>query len=467
MMRSLFLKIFLWFWVTMVLVGLAMVFTWSMQRDLLLSHWRATMGEAIALYAQNAAEEFDHRGLAGLNDYLQRLESGSPLRAVLLDSAGNGVTGRPSHVPRALIDKTVQTGEPEFTVNEMGALGVQRVVGPSGRTYVFVVRMPRGPLGYRLSLRAQALRWTLAILISGLICYLLTLYLTRPVLQLRMAARELAAGDLSARVRPNQARRKDEIGELVHDFNRMAERLEGLVSSQRQLISDISHELRSPLARLNVALGLARQRAAPAASVPLDRIEREAERLNELIGKLLILARMEAASGPPEETPVDIQELLNEVVEDAEFEAQQIGCQVRWAEGSALPDGCCVRGSGELLRSAVENVVRNALRYTAPGTFVEIAFRCEGQWAAIAVRDHGPGVPEAELSNLLRPFYRVAGARDRQTGGAGLGLAIADRAIRLHGGSIQVANASDGPGLRVEIRLPVTATVESTAPVSG
>jgi two-component system sensor histidine kinase CpxA len=466
-MRSLFLKIFLWFWATMVLVALAVVITWSMQRDLLLSHWRATMGEAMALYAQNAAEEFDHRGLAGLNDYLQRLESSSPLRGVLLDSAGNGVTGRPSHVPRNLIDETVRSGEPEFTITQTGALGVQRVIGPSGRTYVFVVRLPRGPLGYRLTLRALLLRGVLAILISGIICYLLTLYLTRPVLQLRRAARALAAGDLSARVPSGKARRTDEIGELVHDFNRMAERLEGLVSSQRQLISDISHELRSPLARLNVALGLARQRATPAAAAPLDRIEREAERLNELIGKLLTLARLEAASGPPEETPIDVKELLAEVVADAEFEAQEIGCQVRWVEEAALPDDCCVQGSGELLRSAVENVVRNAIRYTTPGTAVEIALRCEGKWAAIVVRDHGPGVPEAELNNLLRPFYRVAGARERQTGGAGLGLAIAERAVRLHGGSIQITNAADGPGLKVEIRLPVTATVESTAPVSG
>jgi two-component system sensor histidine kinase CpxA len=460
--RSLFLKIFLWFWAAMVLVGLAMVVTWSMQRDLVINRWRATMGEAIALYAQNAAEVFDRHGLPGLNEYLNRLESGSAIHAALLDSNGTGISGRPSHVPMALIHQTMQTGQPEFSIGELGAFGAQRAVGPSGHTYIFAVRMPRGPFGYRLGARTQVLRLVLAIIISGLICYLLTGYLTRPVFQLRMAARALAAGNLGARAAPAMGRRSDEIGELVHDFNSMAEQLEGLVSSQRQLISDISHELRSPLARLNVALGLARQRAGADATGPLDRIEREAERLNEMIGKLLTLARMEAASCPPEDIPVDVSELLSEVIEDAEFEAQETGCSVRWTEPAST--NCVVRGSAELLRSAVENVVRNAVRYTAAGSAVDITLACQGEWAVIRVRDHGPGVPEQELGNLLRPFYRLAGARDRQTGGTGLGLAIADRAVRLHGGSIRAANAADGPGLEVEIRLPGKQQATSNKP---
>jgi signal transduction histidine kinase len=463
-MRSLFLKIFLWFWAAMVLIGLAMFITFSMQRDMVVTRWRASTGEAIALYAQTAAEEFDRYGLIGLNKYLERLENSSNIHAALLDTDGMSVSGRTSRVPKPLVDQTLHSGQPEFTVTETDAFGAQRTNGPSGRTYVFVVRMPRGPFPYHLSPRTQALRWILAIIISGLICYLLTRYLTRPVLRLRQAARQLAAGDLSARAGP-LGRRRDEIGELVRDFNRMAERIEGLVNSQRQLISDISHELRSPLARLSVALGLARQRAGDGAAAPLDRIEREAERLNELIGQLLSLARMQAASGPPEKTPVDLRELLNEVVADAEFEAQERGCGVRlhetWAASgpnatNGQPSTCQVMGSAELLRSAVENVVRNAVRYTAAGSTIDIDFDCKEGSAAIVVRDHGPGVPETELRNLFRPFYRVADARDRQTGGTGLGLAIADRAVRLHGGSIQAENVRDGNGLNVEIRLPVT-----------
>jgi two-component system sensor histidine kinase CpxA len=304
----------------------------------------------------------------------------------------------------------------------------------------------------------------MALLISGLICYLLTRYLTRPILNLQMAARELAAGDLSARAGSAMGRRRDEIGELVRDFDRMAERIEGLVSSQQQLISDISHELRSPLARLNVALGLARQRAGSAAAAPLDRIEREADRLNELIGRLLALARMETFSTPPEHNAIDLHALLAEVVADAEFEAQERPCLVQFDAAQRLqllPEGTSdqvlVTGSEELLRSGVENVVRNAVRYTAPGTAIRIALSYEDTWATITVTDHGPGVPESELENVFRPFYRVTGARERQTGGAGLGLAIAERAVRLHGGTIRAENGAEGSGLKVVIRLPLTA----------
>ncbi len=282
-----------------------------------------------------------------------------------------------------------------------------------------------------------------------MICYLLTLYLTRPILRLRQATHELSSGDLSARAPAQLERRRDELGELVHDFNQMADRIELLMTSQRHLISDISHELRSPLARLNVALGLARQRAGAEATSSLDRIEREAERLNEMIGKLLSLARMQGAAGPPEQSRVQLDEIVKEVAEDAEFEAQERNCAVR-VVGDIK---CSTEGSPELLRSAVENVVRNAVRYTAAGSEVEITLANCDSSAEITVRDHGPGVPDTELQNLFRPFYRVANARERETGGVGLGLAITDRAVRLHGGTVAAANAPGG-GLVVKIRVP-------------
>jgi two-component system sensor histidine kinase CpxA len=457
-MRSLFLKIFLWFWVTVVVVGLTMVLIWSMERDAVMNRWRAGIRETIPGYASEAAAAFDGHGLAGLNGYLQDLEARSGIRATLLDDTGFNVSGRSSRIPKPLIEQALQSSQPEFTVVENGAFGAVHVVGPSGRSYLLAVRMAGGPYGYRLNPRAQWLRWALAIVLSGLICYLLTRYLTRPILNLSTAARQLAAGDLSARAKPAKGKRWDEIGELVQDFNRMAERIEGLVSSQRQLISDISHELRSPLARLNVALGLARQRAGSQASGPLDRIEQEADRLNELIGRLLALARMEAASGPPEQKPIDLNRLLAEVVADAEFEAQERDCRVEFSDSlsSSSPfQPCRVMGSAELLRSAVENVVRNAVRYTAAGTPIEVTLSVSLGWALVTVRDHGPGIPDTELENVFRPFYRVAGARERETGGAGLGLAIAERAVRLHGGDIRAANQPEKAGLTVQIRLPL------------
>jgi two-component system sensor histidine kinase CpxA len=320
--------------------------------------------------------------------------------------------------------------------------------------------MPRvGPFyAFRATTFTQILRWILAILISGVICYLLTRYLTRPILRLREAAHQLAAGNLGARAGGDMEKRRDELGQLVRDFNQMAERLEILLDSEHQLIRDISHELRSPLARLNVALGLARQRAGTEAAPQLDRIEREADRLNELIGRLLTLARLESTGTPPEQKQVSLSELLRDIAEDAEFEAESRHCSVQ----VNAPEDCMAIGSPDLLRSAVENVVRNAVRYTAEGTRVEIDLSCAGadgaRWAAIRVRDHGPGLPDSELSNVFRPFYRVADARERETGGTGLGLAIAERAVRLHGGSVKAENAPGG-GLLVEMRLPASLAV--------
>lgn len=211
-MRSLFWKIFLWFWATVVLVGLAMVVTWSMQRDLVVNRWRASLAETIAPYAQAAAEAFDQHGLIGLNGYLQQLETESNIHAVLLDATGTNVSGRMAHAPKSMVEQAVRSGQTEFSVTDISAFAAQRATGPSGQTYVLVVRTPGIPYGYRLSRRTQALRWTLALVISGLICYLLTRYLTRPILQLSMAARELAAGDLSARAGPAMGRRRDEMG---------------------------------------------------------------------------------------------------------------------------------------------------------------------------------------------------------------------------------------------------------------
>ena len=449
-MRSLFLKIFLIFWATMVVVGAVLIYTWGIQPEVIVSRWRGATSDAVALYAQSAAEELDRYGMVALNNYFQRLEQSAHIHAALFDEDERLIAGRVSKDAADLAPHAGQGGEPAFKIQGSTALAAQRTIGPTGRVYILVAEMPRGPVGtVRRLARAQMGQWIAAILLSGLICYLLTLYLTRPILRLREGSRELAAGNLSARAPAELERRRDELGELVRDFNQMAERIERLVTSQRQLISDISHELRSPLARLNVALGLARQRAGAEAISALDRIEREAERLNEMIGKLLSLARMQGAMGPPEKSRVQLDEMVKEVAEDAEFEAQERNCAVR-VVGSIK---CATEGSPELLRSAVENVVRNAVRYTAPGSEVEITLANRDSSAEITVRDHGPGVPEAELQHLFRPFYRVANARERETGGAGLGLAITDRAVRLHGGTVAAANAPGG-GLVVKITVP-------------
>jgi signal transduction histidine kinase len=287
------------------------------------------------------------------------------------------------------------------------------------------------------------------------VCYLLAWFLTMPVVRLRAATRQLAAGDLSARAGAPDSGRRDEVAGLMRDFDTMAERLENLVKAQSRLLNDISHELRSPLARLNVALGLARQRSGPDSASMLERIELEAGRLNELIGRLLTLARMEDGEQHVPSTAVLLDEVVLSVAEDAEFEAQARHCHVR----SAIPSGSWgVRGDASLLHSAIENVVRNAIRYTREGSTVEIHLEKSagggGSEALVRVTDCGDGVPPDALEKLFRPFYRLDDARGRQTGGVGLGLAITERAVRFHGGRVRAVNRAEG-GLMVEIYLPL------------
>ncbi len=340
----------------------------------------------------------------------------------------------------------------------MTLVGVLLIV--SGERTRFQPQIP-GP-GRRMGrLAAQpaelALRLLVVVITGGVVCYGLARYLTSPVSKLQKATQQLAGGDLSARVGPALEKRGDEFADLGRDFDLMAERIEWLINSQHRLLSDISHELRSPLARLNVALELARQRAGSEAAPSLDRIEREAERMNELIGQLLGLARLDNDAEVGQQERVSLTNLLSEVTADADFEAGSSKRRVRIIES----EDCIVTGSTKLLRSAIENIVRNGLRYTAQGTEVEVGLRRrqtdKGACALIMVRDHGPGVPEATLGKLFRPFYRVGDARDRQSGGIGLGLAIAERIIRLHGGTVRASNASD-LGLRVEILLPIEAS---------
>src|SRR5206468_9680122 len=288
---------------------------------------------------------------------------------------------------------------------------------------------------------------------------------TSPVARLRAATQRLAAGDLTARAGELGSRRGDEIAQLVRDFDGMAARIENLVNAQGRLLNEISHELRSPLARLNVALGLARQRAGVESTDMLDRIELEAARLNELVGRILTLARLEDGEQLVPQTPVPLDEIVESVSEDAEFEAQERHCHVH----TAIAEGNWeVRGNASLLHSAVENVVRNAIRYTQEGSAVEIELKSESRGAreaVLRVSDSGPGVPSDSLDKLFQPFYRLDDARGRQTGGVGLGLAITERAVRFHGGKVSAFNRPQG-GLVIEIRLPMIASEQITARIS-
>ncbi|MDQ6965940.1 MAG: ATP-binding protein, partial [Mariprofundaceae bacterium] len=264
------------------------------------------------------------------------------------------------------------------------------------------------------------------------------------------SASQLGSGRMDTRASGSLAGRGDELGELARSFDAMAVQLESLMGSHKQLLRDVSHELRSPLARLTVALELARDSAGEAAQEDLSRIGLEAGRLNELIGEVLSLARFEQGAIQADMQAFDFSILLEEVIADATFEAEATGKRVK---SDIITEGCRIRGDRLWLQRALDNVLRNAVRHTAASTAIELTMLHSGRFIEINVRDHGEGVPDAALEHIFEPFFRAEEARTRTSGGYGLGLAIAQRVVELHGGGIQAGHAAGG-GLLIGIRLP-------------
>jgi two-component system sensor histidine kinase CpxA len=451
-MKSLFLKIFLSFWMAFALfLVLAIVVTLAFRPRT--SSWEGLLATAM----NDSVNAYEQKGAAGLGEYFDNLEKTQHVRVFLFNENMEEVLhrGTPEWALRVAKGGPRVPHEGFIFPAPPPVLRDSRASSDGLHRYTLVLSPPPGP---RLFLGPRGLPipgLIIAIISSGLVCYLLAWFLTMPVVRLRAATRQLAAGDLTARAGVPYVGRRDEVAGLMRDFDTMAERLEGLVKAQSRLLNDISHELRSPLARLNVALGLARQRSNPESAVMLDRIELEAGRLNELIGRLLTLARLEDGEQHVPFTPLLLDEVVLNVAEDAEFEAQARRCHVR----SEISAGSWpVRGDPSLLHSAIENVVRNAIRYTREGTTVEIHLEktgtAGGEGAVVRVTDCGSGVPADALEKLFQPFYRLDDARGRQTGGVGLGLAITERAVRFHGGHVAATNRPEG-GLMVEIHLPL------------
>lgn len=443
----------------MILAMVALVFAFAAMRPIQSNRPGRDLS-LIGATAKRAAETYDLEGQGALASYLGEFEGSNGIESILVDNQGAELSGRgvPPGWPELARRATV-SGMTEFSVSSTSLVVAQQVTTPQGRKYVYIARLPPRP--FSINLQALALRVAVVSLIGGLFCWGLGRYLTTPIRKLRGTTHEFADGNLAARVSSRLVKRHDEIGQLGRDFNQMAERIESMVAAQHRLLGDISHELRSPLARMNVALELARNRAGAEAGSALNRIERESETLNEMIGHLLTLTRLESGTRGLQQTDVDLADLVREVADDADFEAQSRNRSVK----IVTCDDCSTVGTEELLRSAVENVVRNAVRYTAEGTHVEITLRAPSngsngkaatdQGAVIIVRDHGDGVPNELIEKIFRPFYRTADARDRESGGSGLGLAITSRAVRLHGGTVSAANASGG-GLEVTIKLPIS-----------
>jgi len=473
-MKSLFLKIFLSFWVAQALfLVLAILATIALNPR----HGIETQAPQILAETVNA---YQSGGERAAHEYLEGIWHTQHVRAFVFDPSGYDLTGH--QAPPFIED--VRQGKPprEGPLHHRGWLDnflpdriTRHALTLDGKRYTMVLELPPGPRVFFGPHEIPGLGIAIAVITSGLMCYLLSWSITSPVTRLRQAAQSLAAGDLTARAGAPVSGRRDELAELMRDFDRMAERIEGLVDSQSRLLKDVSHELRSPLARLSVALGLARQRATPEVESSLNRIELEADRLNQLIQRLLTISRLESGTDGLRRTRLSLRELVEQVAQDAEYETPGRGCRVTaitTTDAAGMDqnghDEFLVDGDPDLLRSAVENVVRNATRYTTEGTTVEVrlerqqAANGDGEEIIVRVLDCGPGVPDQALPKIFEPFYRLDDARNRQTGGAGLGLSIADRAIRLHGGQLRASNRKEG-GLQVEMRIPAGPPVQGFA----
>jgi two-component system sensor histidine kinase CpxA len=472
-MSRLFFKVFIWFWLAQIIIGFVLYQTMSILRPAPEGNrWRMYTNSILPLQARSVATIYEHKGMAALAAEVKELKT-SRTTVFAYDGMGKQLAG-PKAPPEAgeLAVRAARSKKSETLSTTENLLVARSVILDNGRPFIWLaVQRQRPPdnnivvFDVRNPTRLGHVRTIALLITSGFVCYGLALYLASPAVKLRRATQQLAGGDLSARVAAQMGRRRDELADLGRDFDQMAERIESLMTSERRLLADISHELRSPLARLMVALDLAEGGTDDATQAYLDRIRRESQRLNDLIGQLLSLSKLESGTARVENNPVDLSGLLREVAHDAEFEAQSSNRSVRLLH----IDDCSTTGDTDLLRSAIENVVRNAVRYTAEGSEVELSLHCRPiagsenepnqkdavrNEAVISVRDHGPGVPANTLEKLFRPFYRVADARDRQSGGTGLGLAITERAVRFHGGSLAAENVPDG-GLKVTLSLPL------------
>lgn len=449
-MHSLFWRIFLTFWLALALI---LVGTVTVAVDAALK-WRSERPSLPyeELYS-TAAQVFEAGGAEGLKQWIQDL--GPPAlreRTFVLDSAGRDLLDRP--LPTYPGPARARAARADPVAGPVGRSLM--LVGSDGKTFRVILtpgpsRGPSRRFGELELPGVRAATLIIALVVSAVICFFLARYLTAPVDRLRDATQRIAAGDLNVRVLPSLKGRKDDLGLLAADFDAMAERVRSLLESKQQLLRDVSHELRSPLARLQLALSLA-QRGDTGTAENLARIGREADRLEHLIARALLLARLERAALGIESERVEVGALLEEIVADVAIEADARRSRVALETTGTLE----LMGDREALRSAFENVLRNAVRYSPTGSQLTVRALRNAASIEVEIEDQGPGVPEKDLALIFEPFYRVDAARNRAEGGEGLGLAIAARAVALHRGSIGARNRH-GTGLAVRIMLPALA----------
>jgi two-component system, OmpR family, sensor histidine kinase CpxA len=456
--HRLFVKVFLWFWLT-VLALFAIFFASRMLGSRLLPST-----DVIAAFAPRVADEAAHAyesgGPQGFEQFQQGLMGKSEGELYLIDGYGKDVLSRPIPPDSLSIVRAARSdGGIMARYGLRSRSASYRFTSPSGHPYILLLHV-RLNLGKFLEASAGGLPAFGAVLLVVLLmvtlfCFWLAHHIVAPIQGIQSAARRVATGDLTVRAPVEISKRHDELAFLAVDFDAMVERISALVGAQKDLLSTVSHELRSPLARFNMSLALLRKESPPESEELLQRMERDVERVDVLMGQLLTLSRLEMGLSSDERDDVDFSQLVQEVVADGDFEAHSCGKSVRLDPVSHI---FIEKADQQALRSACENIIRNAIRFTPPGTHVEVVLkagtRSDFPQVVLSVRDYGPGVPEEALQQIFQPFFRVlAPAGPRRNHGTGLGLAIALEAIRQHRGTIVASNVTP-TGLEVKITLP-------------
>ena len=451
----LFVKIFSWFWVT-ALVIIAIIFVGRRVMDLRPIDPSTMYASVAPMLAAEATRAYESGGPAGFARFANNLAGGHESQLFLLDESNKDVLSRA--ISRDTLRLAREAGKDQLVATQSSLyerVAAYKFVAASGRPYTLVLYEHSPVLNLTGVLLSEGVPFLLGLLfVVTILCFWLAYHIAAPIHAIQSAARKVAEGDLSARVPHAVSRRRDELAALAMDFDSMVERIETLIRTQKNLLNSVSHELRSPLARLNVCLAMIRKHMPEETVETCERMERDVARIDTLMGQLLTLSRLEAGLSSGERENVNFTLLVQEIAADGNFEAQSLGKAVSLEASSQI---VLERADSLALRSACENIVRNAIHFTPPGTEVKVALGIDNPASPqvlLTVRDEGPGVPRNALQNIFSPFFRINGP-GRQSQGNGLGLAIALEAVRLLHGTI-VASNLDPTGLEISVRLPAS-----------
>ncbi len=458
MNRRLFWKIFLPFWVAQALLLGVLYLRLHNRLHNENPWWVQPERRLVPALADQATRRFENSGRQALRDLLDQTSIPRRSNYWLLDANGNELSGRPlpaemaGYAQRALRHENM--ARPDEAVVIVSPITTQR------GSYLLIAEVIPPPLAERVP---GDILWVLKLgtIISALMCLIIAHYLSKPIERLRNATNELARGNLDIRVGATIGKRRDEIADLVRDFDSMAGELRNQIQSERNLLSGVSHELRSPIARMRLALALARTGDAHERNEMLDRIEQDAIQLDTMLERILTVARLENGQYKPRFESLSLNEVFDEVLDDARFEAAATDATITCSEDVLVN----INGDPGLLRSAIENIVRNALFYSGEGGKICVRLAVDDGHAVLTVRDNGKGVPEDALPLLFKPFFRVDDSRGTTTGGMGLGLAIVRNAVAVHGGTVTARNVTPH-GLEVELRLPISSATMPNRPIA-